>query len=119
MISTVFRMSIYLMIGLSFAVYAYTQEAVSNPDRVDNGTVVATVVDELPLQEQQALRAHCANSQVQFHKLDGYKHCLAEHHLAYVQSEWCPVVNKYCEAQWYPFGGKDRCFRERGCSPQP
>jgi hypothetical protein len=65
---------------------------------------------------QNGVRTYCGNSNVQFGKLTGYKQCLSERKVSYLASSWCPVVKKYCEAQWYPFGGKDLCYSERGCT---
>ncbi len=65
---------------------------------------------------QTGVRNHCGPSNVQYNKLPGYKTCLSQRQVPYLQSAWCPVVKTYCDAQWYPFGGKDRCFSERGCT---
>lgn len=65
---------------------------------------------------QSGVRSYCGSSNVQYGKLTGYKTCITERKVSYVQSAWCPVVKTYCDAQWYPFGGKDVCFSERGCT---
>lgn len=67
---------------------------------------------------QQEVRDLCATSQVQFYKLDGYKNCIGSKQVSYASTDWCPVVKAFCNAQWYPFGGKDLCFTERGCTPE-
>lgn len=66
---------------------------------------------------QKEVKEQCATSQVQFHKLEGYKSCIAEKQVNYASGEWCPIVKTFCDAQWYPFGGKDQCFTDRGCPP--
>lgn len=61
------------------------------------------------------IRTQCGTSQVQYNKLAGYLRCLDEQQVSYEPAAWCPVVKTFCDAQWYPFGGREHCYTERGC----
>lgn len=73
-------------------------------------------VANLASEQDANIRALCGKTQVQYNKLEGYKRCLAEQHLGYDPTAWCPIVKTFCDAQWYPFGDRASCFSERGCS---
>ena len=64
------------------------------------------------------IRQACGTANVQFNKLPGMQACLASQKVSFLQSDWCAVVKTYCDAQWYPFGEKSRCFSERNCPVQ-
>lgn len=66
-------------------------------------------------QQADAIRAACGSAHVQYNKLSGYRQCIEQQHVGYDPSAWCPVVKNFCDAQWYPFGDRERCFSERGC----
>lgn len=72
-------------------------------------------VAHLANEQDTRIRALCGKTQVQYHKLEGYKRCLAEHQVGYDTATWCPIVRTFCDAQWYPFGDRASCFTERGC----
>lgn len=64
---------------------------------------------------QRKAQRECATLHMQYDKLDGYRQCIEKQQLSYAESDWCPQVKEFCDAQWYPFGGKQQCFTERGC----
>ncbi len=45
-----------------------------------------------------------------------YTSCISARQVPYDSGSWCAEVEEHCEAQWYPFGGKDVCYSERQCS---
>lgn len=98
------------MTGFPNAMAAETQ-AQASADLHSASVSVATLANE----QEAHIRAQCGRTHVQYTKLDGYKRCLAERQLGYEPTAWCPLVKTFCDAQWYPFGDKARCFAERGC----
>ena len=64
------------------------------------------------------VKKYCMSSQIGggVSNYNGYKQCLKERSVAFVaDSLWCSKVRDYCEDQWYPFGGKDKCYTDRSC----
>lgn len=64
------------------------------------------------------VRGHCARAVVgsPAQSYNEYKRCLSDRRAPLDQNWWCnQEVRRHCEAQFYPFGGKDKCYRDRGC----
>lgn len=67
---------------------------------------------------QTGVRNFCASINVDdgASSYSNYTRCLSDRQVGYDSGSWCSAVRTYCEAQWYPFGGKDKCYSERQCS---
>lgn len=115
---TLARLCCSILISLSTSAFANAKDAsVTTASIGEHPFVTQRAHPPATTDWQKEVKEQCATSQVQFHKLEGYKNCIAEKQVNYASGEWCPVVKAFCDAQWYPFGGKAQCFTERGCAP--
>lgn len=66
---------------------------------------------------KSGVRSYCAKMTVDHgsNAYNDYKNCLTPRSVSFSSGAWCPAVTTYCEAQWYPFGGKETCYSERKC----
>jgi len=67
---------------------------------------------------QSAVKKYCQSAVVGggYKNYNAYKQCLSDRKTPFAaDTTWCNGVHNYCKAQWYPFGGKDKCYTDRSC----